>query len=80
MVEDQTQEEFRNEIAVQERERRDAVNAMDQFDNRMKGSKLFGGGGDSSSEEEERGARRQITPLELEKTKNQILMDKLYRA
>ena len=52
---------------------------MDQFDNRMRGARLFGDG-DSSSEEEASGPRRPATQLEVEKQKNSILMDKLFRA
>ena len=65
-------------MASQAREQREAMNAMDQFDNRMKTG--FGGGGDSSSEEENSGPRRPATQLEVEKQKNQILMDKLFRS
>ena len=70
MVEEQTEEDFRNEMAAQAREQRDTMNAMDQFDNRMKGARLFGDGGDSSSEEEASGPRRPATLLEVEKQKN----------
>ena len=31
MVDEQTEEDFRNEMAAQQREQRDAINAMDQF-------------------------------------------------
>ena len=82
MVEEheQTQEDFKNEMAAQAREQRDAMAAMDQFDNRMKGSKLLGAGDDSSSDEEASGPRKPASALDIEKTKNQILLDKLYRA
>jgi len=55
------------------------MNAMDQFDNRLKGSRLLGGE-DSSSEDEGDNKKRSFTPLDVEKQKNQILMDKLFRA
>ena len=65
-------------MAVQAQEQRDAMAAMDQFDSKLKGSRLAGDA-DSSSDEDE-GPRRPLNPLELEKQKNQILMDKLFRA
>ena len=49
--------------------------AMDQFDNKLRKNRL----GDSSSDEDD-GPRRPLTQLEVEKQKNQILMDKLFRA
>ena len=67
-------------MAAQAREQRDAMAAMDQFDNKLKGSRLLGAANDSSSDEEEAGPRKPASPLEIEKTKNQILLDKLYRA
>ena len=81
MVEDQTEEDFRNEMAEQAREQRDTMNAMDQFDNKMRNAnRLLGNNDDSSSEEENTGPRRPLTQLEVEKQKNQILMDKLFRS
>ena len=61
MVEEQTEEDFREQMAAQAREQRDAINAMDQFDNRLKSNKLFGAGGDSSSDEEDSGPRLPAT-------------------
>ena len=81
MVEDlQTEEDFRNEMAAQAREQRDAIAAMDNFDNRLKKNRMVGDDDDSSSEEEASGPRRNYTELDVEKQKNQILMDKLFRA
>lgn len=81
MVDEQTEEDFRNEMAEQAREQRDTMNAMNQFDNKMRNAnKLLGNGDDSSSEEENTGPRRPLTQVEIEKQKNQILMDKLFRA
>ena len=69
-------------MAAQAREQRDAINAMDQFDNRMKRKNgPFGAGDDdSSSDDEPRGQRRPLSEVEIEKQKNQILMDKLFRS
>ena len=68
-------------MAQQAREQRDAMAAMDQFDNKMKNTnRLLGNGDSSSSEEENTGPRRPATQLDIEKQKNQILMDKLFRA
>ena len=79
MVEEQSEEDFKDQMAQQAREQRDAMNAMDQFDTRLKGSRLLGGE-DSSSEDEGDNKKRPITQLDVEKQKNQILMDKLFRA
>lgn len=68
-------------MAQQAREQRDAMAAMDQFDNKMKNTnRLLGNGDSSSSEDENTGPRRPATQLDIEKQKNQILMDKLFRA
>ena len=81
MVEDQTEEDFRKEMASEARESRDAMAAMNQFDNKMKtNNRLLGNGDSSSSEDENTGPRRPATQLDVEKQKNQILMDKLFRA
>ena len=80
MVDEQTEDDFRNEMAREAREQRDAMAAMDQFDNKMKRNNRLLGNGDSSSSEEENARRQPATPLEIEKQKNQILMDKLFRA
>ena len=77
MVDEKSEADFRNEMAVQAQEQRDAMAAMDQFDSKLKGSRLAG---DDSSSDEDEGPRRPLNPLELEKQKNQILMDKLFRA
>ena len=65
MVDERTEEDFRNEMAAQAKESRDAMAAMDQFDNKLRKNRL----GDSSSEEDE-GPRRPLTQLEVEKHKN----------
>ena len=75
-----TEEDFKTEMADQAREQRDAMNAMNQFDNRLKQNRLLGADDSSSDEEEASGPRRNFTALDVEKQKNQILMDKLYRA
>ena len=55
-------------MATQAREQRDAMNAMDQFDNKMRNAnRLIGNGDDSSSEEENTGPRRPATQLDVEK-------------
>ena len=66
-------------MAAQAREQRDAMAAMDQFDNKLKGNRPVGAD-NSSSDEEDAGPRKPASPFEIEKTKNQILLDKLYRA
>ena len=75
MVESGEDGDLRTELANNAREQQDAYNAMDRFDNRMRGV-----GDDSSSDEEDSGPRRPRNQLELEQQKNQILMDKLFRA
>ena len=58
-------------MAQQAREQRDAMAAMDQFDNKMKNTnRLLGNGDSSSSEEENTGPRRPATQLDIEKQKN----------
>ena len=74
-----SEEDFRSEMDNQAQEQRDAINAMNQFDNRLKGSRVFGGG-DSSSDEEDNQQRQPKSQLDIEKQKNQILMDKLFRS
>ena len=56
-------------MAAQAREQRDAFNAMDQFDNRMKRKNgPFGAGADdSSSDDEPKGPRRPLSEVEIEK-------------
>ena len=55
-------------MAEQAREQRDTMNAMNQFDNKMRNAnKLLGNGDDSSSEEENTGPRRPLTQVEIEK-------------
>ena len=81
MVDDMTEEDFRSEMASQAREQRDAFAAMDQFEKRMKKNQPLGAANDdSSSEDEPSGPRRPISEVEIEKQKNQILMDKLFRS
>ena len=65
--EDQTERDFRNEMAAQAHEQRDAMAAMDQFDNKMRSNNRQLGNDDSSSEEENTGPRRPATQLDIEK-------------
>ncbi len=74
-----TEEDFKESMASQAREQRDAMNAMDQFDSRLKGNRQVGAD-DSSSDDDGNNQKRPITQLDVEKQKNQILMDKLFRA
>ena len=79
MVDEQTEEDFKSEMESRAFEQRDTMNAMDQFERRLKANRGVGHD-DSSSEEENQGPKRPLTQTEIEKQKNQILMDKLFRA
>jgi len=52
MVDDATEEDFKSAMADLAKEQREAINAMDRFDNRLRQNRPVGQDNSSSSEDE----------------------------